>query len=96
MAYLLSFSSYLAGSKALSSARPSDTDTMTNTVLEAIASSGGKNGEIGIPYYMRQCVARPFWPTTTNRTHWSVDIVVEHHLHRIADEINGDHFTIIH
>ena len=40
MVYLLPYLSYLAGSKGVS-ARPSDPDTMTNTVLEAIASSSG-------------------------------------------------------
>ena len=42
MVYLLPRLSYLAGSKSVL-ARPSDLDTMTNTALEAIASSGGKN-----------------------------------------------------
>ena len=32
------------------SARPSDQDTMTNTALEAIASSSGKNEIIDCPY----------------------------------------------
>ena len=44
--YLLPFFSYLAGAKSLSarpSAHPSDPDAMTNTALEAIASSSGKN-----------------------------------------------------
>ena len=38
MVYLLTFLSYSAGSKSVS-ARPSDLDTMTNTALEATASS---------------------------------------------------------
>ena len=38
MVYLLPFRGYLAGSKSVS-ARPSNPDTMTNTALEAIASS---------------------------------------------------------
>ena len=42
MVYLLPFLSYLAGSKRVA-ARPSDPDTMTNTTLESIASSSGKN-----------------------------------------------------
>ena len=41
MIHLLTFLSYLAGSKSVS-ARPSDPDTITNTALEAIASSSGK------------------------------------------------------
>ena len=40
MVYLLPFMSHLAGS-----IRPSDSDTMTNTASEAIASSSGKNVE---------------------------------------------------
>ena len=41
MVYLLSFFSYLSGSKSVS-ARPSDQDTIRNTPIEASASSGGK------------------------------------------------------
>ena len=41
MVYLLPFWSYLAGSKSVS-ACPSDPDTMTNTALEAAASSSDK------------------------------------------------------
>ena len=48
MAYLLSFLSYLAVSKSAlrfrQSTRPSDPNTMTNTTLEATASSTGKSG----------------------------------------------------
>ena len=47
MAHLLPFFSYLPGSNSVSvrppSARPSDPHAMTNTALEAIASSNGKN-----------------------------------------------------
>ena len=45
MVYLVPLLSYLVGSKSVSvrpSARPSDPDIMTNTALEAIASSRGK------------------------------------------------------
>ena len=35
--------SYLAGSKSVSTRRPSDPDTITNTALEAATSSSGKN-----------------------------------------------------
>ena len=38
MVYLLPLLSHLAGSTSVPSARPTDPDTMTNTVLEAIAS----------------------------------------------------------
>ena len=45
--YLFPFLSYLAGSKAFPPARPSvhqsDPETTANTVLEATASSSGKN-----------------------------------------------------
>ena len=41
MVYLLPFLSYLVGPKNVC-ARPSDPDTMTNTVLEATASSSGQ------------------------------------------------------
>ena len=44
MAHILPFLSYLAGSKSVSARlppRPSDPDTMTNTALEAVASSSG-------------------------------------------------------
>ena len=40
--HILPFLSYLAGSRSVS-ARPLDTDTMTNTALEATALSDGKN-----------------------------------------------------
>ena len=40
--YLLPFFRYLAGSRS-TSARSSDPDTMTNTALQAIASSSDKN-----------------------------------------------------
>ena len=40
MVYLLPFLSYLADSKGVST-HPSDSDTMTNTAQEAIASLGG-------------------------------------------------------
>ena len=46
MVYLVTFLSYLVGSKGVlahPSARPSDPDTITNTALEATASSSGKN-----------------------------------------------------
>ena len=43
MVYLLPFVNYLAGCKNASARPPSDPDTMTNTVLEATASTSGKN-----------------------------------------------------
>ena len=57
MVYLLPFSSYLAGYKGESfpRVRPSDPDTMTNTALEAIASSSGKNEHKEMGNYGTHC-----------------------------------------
>ena len=41
------FFGYLAGSKSVS-ARPSDTDTMTSTALEATGSSSAKKNIVGV------------------------------------------------
>ena len=48
VAYLLTFLSYLAGSKIVS-VRPTDLDTMTNIALEATASPSGKNCDEPMP-----------------------------------------------
>ena len=53
MVYLLPCLSYLAGSNGVF-VRPSDPDAMTNTALEAISSSSGKNVNNAMPHELNE------------------------------------------
>ena len=82
MVYLLPFFSYSAGSNSVS-VRPSDQDAKTNTALEAIASSSGKQVVKCTVTCVNDIDTRPFvktypifWPwSATLRLHMKVQLL---------------------